>query len=74
MNHPPVFVHGGFVIGTVGAVVKEGDSNKKWMQDVKIKHPGICTGKKLGSKSCPKGSKQYALAKTFKKASKSRKK
>lgn len=44
----------------------------KWMQNVKVKHPGICTGKKYGSKSCPKGSSQYALATTFKKASKSK--
>ena len=43
---------------------------KKWMQDVKIKRPGICTGDKFGSKSCPEGSRQYALAKTFRKASK----
>lgn len=43
---------------------------KKWMQDVKIKRPGICTGDKFGSKSCPAGSRQYALAKTFKKAAK----
>lgn len=40
---------------------------KKWMQDVKIKRKGICTGEKLGSQSCPAGSPQYALAKTFKK-------
>lgn len=43
---------------------------KKWMQDVKVKRPGICTGKKFGSQTCPPGSKQYALAKTFKKAAK----
>ena len=24
-----------------------------------------CTGKKFGSKTCPKGSKRYNLAKTF---------
>lgn len=44
---------------------------KKWMQDVEIKRPGICTGEKFGSETCPAGSRQYALAKTFKKASKS---
>ena len=43
---------------------------KKWMQDVKIKRKGICTGDKFGSKSCPPGSRQYALAQTFHKGSK----
>lgn len=46
----------------------------KWMQDVEIKRPGICTGEKFGSNTCPAGSRQYALAKTFKKASKKSKK
>ena len=41
----------------------------KWMGKVEIKRPGICTGEKLGSETCPKGSSQYALAKTFKKGS-----
>lgn len=43
---------------------------KKWMKDVKIKRPGICTGGKFGGPTCPPGSKQYALAKTFRKAAK----
>ena len=47
---------------------------KKWMQNVEVKRPGICTGKKFGSKTCPPGSKQYALAKTFKAAAKGKKK
>lgn len=46
---------------------------KKWMQDVKIRRPGICTGSKFGGPTCPPGSRQYALAKTFKSASKKRK-
>ena len=50
------------------------ENKKKWMQDVKIKRKGICTGKKRGSKSCPPGSRQYALATTFRKAAKSKKK
>jgi hypothetical protein len=49
-------------------------SGKKWMQGVSIKRPGICTGKKYGGPSCPKGSRQYALATTFRKAAKGRKK
>ena len=31
-----------------------------------------CTGSKFGSSSCPKGSKRYTLAKTFKKMAKKR--
>jgi hypothetical protein len=51
----------------------------KWMQKVAKSveergTEGICTGKRFGSQSCPPGSKQYALAKTFKKAAKKRKK
>jgi hypothetical protein len=45
-------------------------SGKKWMQNVHIKRKGICTGKKFGGPTCPPGSKQYALAKTFRKAAK----
>lgn len=72
MALPRVMFGKGFVAASKGteaantgipAVVEK----KKWMQDVKIKRPGICTGKKLGGPSCPEGSRQYALAKTFKK-------
>ena len=35
---------------------------------------GKCTGSKLGSRSCPKGSKAYNLAMTFKKMAKKNKK
>ena len=35
---------------------------------------GVCTGDKFGSESCPKGSKRYNLAKTFRKLAKKRKK
>lgn len=41
---------------------------KKWMQSVKIKRPGICTGARKGSESCPQGSPQFALATTFSKS------
>jgi len=34
---------------------------------------GVCTGDKFGSDSCPKGSKRYNLAKTFRKLAKKRK-
>lgn len=56
---PALYTHNGVV-----------SEKKKWMQDVKIKRKGICTGDKYGSKSCPEGSRQYALATTFRKASK----
>jgi hypothetical protein len=51
---------------------------KRWIQKAtrSIKRrgtKGVCTGKKFGSKSCPAGSKRYALAKTFKKMAKKRK-
>ena len=44
--------------------------NKKWIQKAtaSIKRRGTegkCTGSKYGSKSCPKGSKAYNLATTF---------
>ena len=51
---------------------------KKWIQKAtasikKRKTKGVCTGKKFGSKSCPPGSRRYALAKTFKKMARKRK-
>jgi hypothetical protein len=53
--------------------------NKKWIQKAtasikKRGTKGVCTGKKFGSASCPKGSKRYNLAKTFKKMARKRKK
>jgi len=56
---------------------RRGKSN--WMQGAKasIKRrgtEGVCTGEKFGSSSCPAGSKRYALAKTFKKIARRRKK
>jgi hypothetical protein len=55
----------------------EGD-NDDWIQaaDADIKKRGTkgrCTGSKFGSESCPKGSREYNLAKTFKKMAKDRK-
>ena len=51
--------------------------NKKWIQKAtasikKRGTKGVCTGKKFGSASCPKGSKRYNLAKTFKKMARKR--
>lgn len=50
---------------------------KKWMQKAKKSierrgTEGICTGKNFGRKGgpCPSGSRQHALAKTFKKSAK----
>lgn len=47
----------------------------KWIQGVvagieRRGTSGVCTGEKFGSPSCPKGSKRYNLAVTFKKMSK----
>ena len=46
--------------------------DKKWIQKaVKgMRKDKPCTGSKLGSKSCPPGSKRYTLAKTFSKMNK----
>ena len=38
-------------------------AKKKWIQSA-VKHPGRCAT--MGSSSCPVGSPQYNLAKTFK--------
>ena len=50
----------------------------KWIQKAtasikKRKTKGVCTGKKYVSKSCPPGSRRYALAKTFRKMARKRK-
>ena len=39
----------------------------KWIQKAtkNMRKDKPCTGKKFGSKTCPKGSKRYNLAKTF---------
>jgi hypothetical protein len=65
----PVKPHDIITINQVPALGKERPAvtEKKWMQDVKIKRKGICTGEKKGGPTCPPGSPQYALAQTFKK-------
>jgi len=50
-----------------------------WIQSVnksikKRGTKGVCTGKKFGGPTCRPGTKRYALAKTFKKMAKNRKK
>jgi len=47
-------------------------TDKKWIQKaVKgMRKDKPCTGSKLGSKTCPPGSKRYNLAKTFSKMNK----
>ena len=44
-------------------------SDDKWIQKAtkNMRKDKPCTGKKFGSKTCPKGSKRYNLAKTFRK-------
>ena len=54
-------------------------AKKRWIQKVNrsIKRrgtKGVCTGKKFGSPSCPKGSRRYNLAVTFRKMGRRRKK
>ena len=49
----------------------------KWIQKAtasikRRKTEGVCTGAKFGGPTCPKGSKRYNLAKTFKAISKRR--
>ena len=63
------------------ALLDEMMSEKKddWIQDAEedIERrgtEGVCTGEKVGSESCPPGSKRYNLAKTFRKLAKKRKK
>ena len=56
----------------------KGGSTKNWIQEAtaamkKKGTEGRCTGKKFGGPTCPPGSKQYDLAKTFKKMGKERK-
>jgi hypothetical protein len=52
---------------------------KRWIQKVnrsikRRKTKGVCTGKKFGGPSCRPGTRRYALAKTFKKMGRRRKK
>lgn len=50
-------------------------SKKNWIKGaVNPKHKGDCTGSKFGSPSCPKGSRKYNLAITFKRMAAKRKK
>tara|TARA_R110000824_G_scaffold98663_4_gene235310 strand:+ start:4084 stop:4728 length:645 start_codon:yes stop_codon:yes gene_type:complete len=59
----------------IARVLGEEDLNeedKDWIQgaekDIERRGTeGVCTGDKFGSESCPKGSKRYNLAKTFRK-------
>ena len=43
------------------------DKDDKWIQKAtkNMRKDKPCTGKKFGSETCPKGSKRYNLAKTF---------
>ncbi len=50
------------------------EKKNQWIQkaisSIPKSHMGICTGSKFGSASCPEGSRQYNLAKTFRKMAK----
>ena len=55
------------------------NKNKQWIQKAfasakRRGTTGRCTGKKFGSKSCPKGSKAYNMAKNLRKIARSKKK
>ena len=49
-----------------------GNGDDKWIQKAtkNMRKDKPCTGKKFGSETCPKGSKRYNLAKTFRKMNK----
>jgi hypothetical protein len=58
---------------------KSKKKDKNWIADVeksieKKGTEGKCSGDKFGGPGCPEGSKQYNLAKTFRKMAKKRKK
>ena len=57
-----------------GLPVRVGANKGGWIQDaVKgMRKDKPCTGKKFGSKTCPKGSRRYNLAKTFRKMARKR--
>ena len=53
------------------------NKKNKWIQGVvagieKRGTKGVCSGSKFGGSTCPKGSKRYNLAVTFKKMSKNK--
>jgi hypothetical protein len=51
-----------------GLPVRVGAKSGGWIQEATkgMRKDKPCTGKKFGSKTCPKGSRRYNLAKTFK--------
>ena len=57
-----------------GLPVRVGASSGGWIQEATKgkRKDKPCTGKKFGSKTCPKGSRRYNLAKTFKKMARKR--
>ena len=57
-----------------GLPVRVGMKNAGWIQDAGkgMRKDKPCTGKKFGSKTCPKGSRRYNLAKTFRKMARKR--
>ena len=62
----------------MGVALKSGGRVKakdgKWIQKATkgMRKDKPCTGKKFGSKTCPKGSRRFNLAKTFKKMARKR--
>ena len=57
-----------------GLPVRVGAKQGGWIQEATkgMRKDKPCTGKKFGSKTCPKGSRRYNLAKTFKKMARKR--
>ena len=59
-----------------GRVGFKAGTDKNWIQKAtkNMRKDKPCTGKKFGSKTCPPGSKQYAMAKTLRGMASERKK
>ena len=57
-------------------IKKKRAKKNKWIQSaiasIPEKNKGVCSGSKLGSPSCPAGSKRYVMAKTLKKIGKNK--
>ena len=64
--------YGSKVKAKTGTMTKKDD---KWIQKAtkNMRKDKPCTGKKFGSPTCPKGTRRYSLAKTFKKMNKPKK-
>jgi hypothetical protein len=67
----PTKVPNGPLVKPNGEALKGGGWIQKATKNMRKDKP--CTGSKFGSKTCPAGSRRYALAKTFKAMRRARK-